>query len=65
MGLISPATSKTQNFTKTIELLRKLKIFGMNVNKNAKEKLSLGFWVTKNKSDTTFPNSWYNQTPPP
>ena len=26
----------------------------MNVNKNAKEKLSLGFWVTKNKSDTTF-----------
>ena len=35
--LIATATSKTQNFTKTIELLRKLKFFGINVNENAKE----------------------------
>ena len=35
--LIATATSKTQNFTKTIELPRKLKFFGINVNKNAKE----------------------------
>ena len=35
--LIAIATSKTQNFTKTIELLRKLKFFGINVNENAKE----------------------------
>ena len=42
----------------------KNKIFCRNVYKNAKEKLSLGFWVTKIKNDTAgacFPNSWGNQ----
>ena len=34
-------TSTTQNFTK------KIAFFCININKNAKEKLSLGFWVTK------------------
>ena len=39
-------------------------------NEYAKEKLSLGFWVTKIKTDTAgapFPNSWCNQhqLPPP
>ena len=53
-GLIAPATSTTQNFTKKIEK----NFFCINDNKNAKEKLSLGFWVTKVKSDITFPNSW-------
>ena len=51
----------TQNFNKKF-------FFGINVYTNAKEKLSLGFWVTKIKTDTAgarFPNSWYNQTPPP
>ena len=41
--------------------------FCINVNKNAKEKLSSGFGVTKIKTDTTracFPNSWCNQPPP-
>ena len=35
--------------------------------KNAKEKLSLCFWVTKTKTDTAgadFPNGWCNQPPP-
>ena len=38
------------------------------LNKNAKEKLSLGFWVSKIKTDTAgalFPNSWCKQPPPP
>ena len=38
----------------------KNKIFCRNVYKNAKEKLSLGFWVTIIKTDTAgarFPNS--------
>ena len=37
-------------------------------NEYAKEKLSLGFWVTKIKTDTAgapFPNSWCDQHPPP
>ena len=58
--LIVPAT--TQNFTK------KIFFFCINVNKNAKEKLSLGFWVSKIETDTAgarFPNSWCNQPPPP
>ena len=38
-----PATSTTQNFTKKI----KKNFFCINVYKYAKEKLSLGFWVTK------------------
>ena len=46
-GLIAPATSTTQNFTKKIEVF-----FGINVYKNAKEKFSLGVWVTKIKADT-------------
>ena len=36
-------------------------------SKNAEEKLSLGFWVTKMKTDTAracFPNSWCKQPPP-
>ena len=43
------------------------KFFCLNVNKNAKEKLSSGFGVTKIKTDATracFPNSWCNQPPP-
>ena len=57
--MIAPATSTTQNFTKKIEI-----IFCINVYKNAKETLLLGFWVTKLKTDTAkvyFPNSWCNQ----
>ena len=41
--------------------------FCINVNKNAKEKLSSGFEVTKIKTDTNracFRNSWCNQPPP-
>ena len=33
----------------------------MNVNKNAKEKLTFGFWVSKIKTDTAracFPKMW-------
>ena len=45
-GLIAPATSTTQNFSMKIE-----KFFGINVYKNTKEKFSLGFWVTKIKTD--------------
>ena len=48
--------------TDEIEIKKIKKIFFcINVNKNAKEKLSFGFWVTKIKTDTTrarFPNSW-------
>ena len=63
-GLIAPATSTTQNFTKKIKFF-----FCINVykNKNAKEKLSLGIWVTKIKTDTAgahLPNSWFNHPPP-
>ena len=61
-GLIAPATSTTQNFTKKIEK----KFFCINVSKNTKEKLSSGFRVTKIKTDITracFPNSWCNQPP--
>ena len=47
-GLTAPATSTTQNFTKKIEK----KIFGINVYKIAKEKLSLGFGVSKIQTDT-------------
>ena len=39
--LFAPATSTTQNFTKKIQFF-----FCINVNKNAKEKLSIGFWVS-------------------
>ena len=49
------SSSTTQNFTKKIK-----NIFCINVFKNAKEKVSLGFWVTKIKTDTAgarFPNS--------
>ena len=46
--LIAPATSTTQNFTKKIEK----KFFGINVYKIAKEKLSLGFGVSKIQTDT-------------
>ena len=46
--LIVPATSTTQNFTKKI----KKKRLCIKVNKNAQEKLSLGFGVTKIKTDT-------------
>ena len=45
-----------------------IKFFCINVYKNGKEKLSLGFWVTKIKTDTAgalFPNSWCNQPAPP
>ena len=45
--LFAPATSTTQNFTKKIQ-----NFFCINVNKNAKEKLSSGFEVTKIKTDT-------------
>ena len=44
MGVLG--TSTTQNFTKRNDF------FCINVNKNSKEKLSLGFWVTKIKIDT-------------
>ena len=40
--------------------------WSLNVNKNAYEKLSLGFWVTKIKSDTAgacFQKSGHNQPP--
>ena len=47
-GLTAPATSTTQNFTKKIEK----KNFGINVYKIAKEKLSLGFGVSKIQTDT-------------
>ena len=51
-----------------VGLLRQSKkFFCINVNKNAKEKLSFGFWVSKMKTDTAgacFPNSWCNQPPP-
>ena len=62
-GLIVPATSTTQNFTKKI----KKNLFCINVNKNVKEKLSLGFGVTKIKIDTAgacFQKSGHNQHPP-
>ena len=45
--MIAPATSTTQNFTKKID-----NFFCINVKKNAKEKLSSGFGVTKIKADT-------------
>ena len=41
--------------------------FCINVNKNVKEKLSLGFGVTKIKTDTAgacFQKSGHNQPPP-
>ena len=52
-------------------LIRKLKqFFYINIKKNAKEKLSLGFWVTEIKTDTAgahFSNSLCNKPhhPPP
>ena len=46
MGLITLAISTTQNFTKKIKIF-----FCINVHKNAKEKLSLGLWVTKIKTE--------------
>ena len=39
----------------------KIEFFCINVNKNAKEKMTLGFWVTKINTDTPgalCPNSW-------
>ena len=42
--------------------------FCINVNKNVKEKLSFGFWVSKIKTDTAgacLPNSWCKHPPPP
>ena len=49
------------------ETMSVMPIFCLNVYQNAKENLSLGFWVTKIKTDTAearYPNSWCNQPPP-
>ena len=63
-GLIAPATGTTQNFTKKIKFFFRINVYK---NKNANEKLSLGIWVTKIKTDTAgahLPNSWFNHPPP-
>ena len=62
MELSDGVNSTNQNFTKKTEFF-----FCINVYKNDKEKLSIGFWVTKIKTDTAgarFSNSWCNHPPP-
>ena len=47
LQMLATSTTTSTNFTNKIK-----KIFCINVNKNVKEKFSLGFWVTKIKNDT-------------
>ena len=55
-GAIAPATFTTQNFTEKIKKIS----FCININKNAKEKLSLGQKIKTDIAGANFPNSRCN-----